>query len=148
MSNDFGRPLTTESFQALLTLIQWAWSTFKASVAEVVDAPANQDIYPSPTGNADKEIPNVSMKPVAKTQRLAECVCEVRTQLVSMLSDPLPMLGSVRKFGQPTKLRHQALEMADSLLQDAHITYVSCFHAFYPTGHLKWVCLCSLGPSW
>ena len=88
------------------------------------------------------------MKPVAKTQRLAECVCEVKTQLVSMLSDPLPMLGSVRKFGQPTKLRHQALEMADSLLQDVHVTYVSCFHAFYPTGHLKWVCLSSLNPSW
>ena len=90
MSNNFGRPLTTESFQALLTLLQWAWSTFKASVAEVVDAPANQaalmDLqrlvfickaslrllvsyrryYLSPTGNADKEIPNVSMKPVAK----------------------------------------------------------------------------------
>ena len=172
LSNDFGRPLTKESFQALLTLLQWTISTFKASVAEVDDAPANQaalmDLqrlvfickaslrllvsyrryYPSPTGNADKEIPNVSMKPVAKTQRLAECVCEVKTQLVSMLSDPLPMLGSVRKFGQPTKLRHQALEMADSLLQDAHVTYVSCFHAFYPTGPLKWVCLCNLGPSW
>ena len=89
LSNNFGRHLTKESFQALLTLLQWTISTFKASVAEVDDAPANQaalmDLqrlvfickaslrllvsyrryYPSPTGNADKEIPNVSMKPVA-----------------------------------------------------------------------------------
>jgi len=169
LSNKFGRPLTTESFQALLALLQWAWSTFKVSVAEVVDAPANQaalmdlqrlvfickaslrllvsyieDIYPSPTGTSDKESNSPTVKPVAETQRLAECVCEVRTQLVSMLSDPLPVLGSVRKFGQPANLRHQALEMADSLLQDAHVTYVSCFHAFYPTGPLKWVCLCNL----
>ena len=92
LSNDFGRHLTKESFQALLTLLQWTISTFKASVAEVDDAPANQaalmDLQrlvfickaslrllvsyrryspsPSPTINADKEISNVSMKPVAK----------------------------------------------------------------------------------
>ena len=42
LSNDFGKHLTKESFQALLTLLQWTWSTFKASVAEVDDAPANQ----------------------------------------------------------------------------------------------------------
>ena len=34
--------------------------------------------------------------------------------------------------------------MADRLLSDAHKTFVACFHAFYPTGPLKWVCLCSL----
>ena len=168
LSSRFGRPLTTESFQALLALLQWAWSTFKISVAEVVDAPANQaalmdlqrlvfvcraslrllvsyieDIYPSPTGHREKEGCGPTVKPVAETQRLAECVYEVRSQLVSMLADPLPVLASVRC--QPANLRrHQALEMADSLLQDAHLTYVSCFQAFYPTGPLKWVCLCSL----
>ena len=167
LSSKFGRPLTTESFQALLALLQWAWSTFKISVAEVVDAPANQaalmdlqrlvfvcraslrllvsyieDIYPSPPSNREKEGGH-TVKPVAETQRLAECVFEVRGQLVSMLSDPLPVLASVRC--QPANLRrHQALEMADSLLQDAHLTYVSCFQAFYPTGALKWVCLCSM----
>ena len=42
LSSKFGRPLTTDSFQALLALLQWAWSTFKLSVAEVVDAPSNR----------------------------------------------------------------------------------------------------------
>ena len=168
LSQKFGRPLTTDSFQALLALLQWAWSTFKVSVAEVVDAPGNraalmdlqrlvfickaclrlivsyiEDIYPSPSSNADKELSS-SLKTVPETQRLAECVHEVRAQLVSMLSDPLPALTSIRKYGQPANLKHQALDMAESLLKDAHLTFVSCFHAFYPTGGLKWVCLCSL----
>ena len=69
----------------------------------------------------------------------------MRTQLVSMLADPLPALASIRKFGgQPANSRHEALEMAESLMKDAHLTFVSCFHAFYPTGPLKWVALCSL----
>ena len=69
----------------------------------------------------------------------------MRSQLVSMLADPLPALASIRKFGgQPANTKHEALEMAESLMKDAHLTFVSCFHAFYPTGPLKWVALCSL----
>ena len=168
LSSKFGRPLTTDSFQALLALLQWAWSTFKLSVAEVVDAPSNraalmdlqrlvfickanlrlivsyiEDIYPSPSSNTDKDL-SPSLKSVPETQRLAECVYEVRSQLVSMLADCLPALTSIRNIGQPANLKHGALEMAESLMKDAHGTFVSCFHAFYPTGPLKWVALCSL----
>ena len=32
LSSKFGRPLTTDSFQALLALLQWAWSTFKVGL--------------------------------------------------------------------------------------------------------------------
>ena len=169
LSPKFARPLTTDSFQALLALLQWAWSTFKLSVAEVVDAPSNratlmdlqrlvfickaclrlmisyiEDIYPSPSSSADKDTSSANVKTVSETQRLAECVYEVRSQLVSMLADPLPALTSIRKFGQPANSKHEALEMAESLMKDAHLTFVSCFHAFYPTGPLKWVALCSL----
>ena len=71
-------------------------------------------------------------------------MCEVRSQLVSMLADCLPALTSIRNIGQPANLKHGALEMAESLMKDANRTFVSCFHAFYPTGPLKWVALCSL----
>ena len=30
------------------------------------------------------------------------------------------------------------------VMLDAHRSFVSCFHAFYPTGYLKWACLCNL----
>lgn len=35
-------------------------------------------------------------------------------------------------------------KMYGILLGDAHRTFVACFHAFYPTGYLKWACLCNL----
>lgn len=61
-----------------------------------------------------------------------------------MLSDPLPNESKMKKGGQPVNLRHKAHSIAEQLVKDAHKTFVSCFHAFYPTGPLKWVSLCSL----
>jgi E3 ubiquitin-protein ligase MYCBP2 len=74
-----------------------------------------------------------SSKPVQETQKLAECVFDVRTLLQQILTDPVPsgIGGSCQK-------------MVRVVLADAHRTYVSCFHAFYPTGYLKWACLCNL----
>ena len=167
LSSRFGKPVTVESFQALLSLLQWAWSTFKATAGELVETAPSQaalmdlhrlvficraglrllvsyieHIYPPPAPPADRE--GGTAKHMAETQRLAECVYEVRGQLVAMLADPLPALAGLRKAGQPVNMRHQALEMSELLLKDAHKTFVSCFHAFYPTGPLKWICLCSL----
>ena len=34
--------------------------------------------------------------------------------------------------------------LAERILEECHHTFVSCFHAFYPTGPLKWMCLCDL----
>ena len=125
--------------QALLTLLQWAWATFRLSVAEVLEAPANraalldlqklvficraslrllvsyiEDIYPSPTGGADNAAGGAG-KPVPESQRLAECVLEVRSQLVGMMSDPLPGLPP-RKYGQPANLRHQVKILQNTVL--------------------------------
>ena len=34
--------------------------------------------------------------------------------------------------------------MADLIWEDTHRAFVSCFHAFYPSGYLKWACVCSM----
>ena len=34
--------------------------------------------------------------------------------------------------------------LADRVLDECHDTFTACFHAFYPTGNLKWTCLCEL----
>ena len=36
------------------------------------------------------------------------------------------------------------LGLTKMVMLDAHRSFVSCFHAFYPTGYLKWACLCNL----
>ena len=34
--------------------------------------------------------------------------------------------------------------MAETIWEDTHRAFVSCFHAFYPSGYLKWACVCSM----
>jgi len=34
--------------------------------------------------------------------------------------------------------------MTTRILEECHETFVSCFHAFYPTAYLKWISLCDL----
>ena len=72
-------------------------------------------------------------KPVPETQKLAECVFDVRTLLQQILTDPIP-----------AGLGVSCQKMVRVVLSDAHRAYVGCFHAFYPTGYLKWACLCNL----
>lgn len=35
-------------------------------------------------------------------------------------------------------------KLINEVLQEAHLTFVSCFHAFYPTASLRWSALCHL----
>ena len=36
------------------------------------------------------------------------------------------------------------MAMVNLVLNECHTTFVASFHAFYPTGQLKWSCLCDL----
>ena len=77
-------------------------------------------------------------KPVPENQMIAEAVYDARTLLQTMLKDPLHPLAS------RSKQLKSGQRMAGLILADAHRSFVSCFHAFYPTGYLKWSCLCNL----
>lgn len=35
-------------------------------------------------------------------------------------------------------------KLTASILDECHKTFVSCYHAFYPTAYLKWTLLCEL----
>lgn len=34
--------------------------------------------------------------------------------------------------------------MINSIFEECHETFVTCYHAFYPTAYLKWTSLCEL----
>ncbi|XP_063236464.1 E3 ubiquitin-protein ligase MYCBP2 isoform X2 [Bacillus rossius redtenbacheri] len=166
LSRDFSRTVSRECFQSLLALLQWSWNTFKAGlvdmahtsgsgsghVAAVLDLERlvyisraslrllrsfTSEIYPDRVGSKKQSLESVC---------LAECVGDVRALLRQILSDPVPGSQLSRKHGKirSQKSSHQYHKMTNSILEECHQTFVSCFHAFYPTSYLKWNCLCEL----
>jgi len=85
--------------------------------------------------------------PVWETPRLAECVGEVRLLLRQILSES-GRRGATRpsSFGDGVFAGDAASvdELRERILDECHSTFTACFHAFYPTNNLKWVCLCEL----
>ena len=167
LTGKFSRTVTAECFQALLSLVQWSWNAFKAglcSLLEAEDSDTQQaasldmerlificrasmrlivtyvhEVYPvrvAAPGNA------AASKPVPENQMMAEAVYDARTLLQTMLKDPLRAMDNAA--AARSKQLKSGQRMAGLILADAHRSFVSCFHAFYPTGYLKWSCLCNL----
>lgn len=65
--------------------------------------------------------------------QLAECIGDVRSLLIQILSDDIP--ADIDLDGYETTM---------DILDECHITFLSCFQVFYPTSSLKWNCLCEL----
>lgn len=161
LSKDFSRSVTKECFQSLLSLLQWSWNTFKLCI---IDGQVSQqhtynnlelerlvyisraslrlictytnEIYPS----------QVSKKAPLENVNLAECIGDIRALLKQILSDNLPALMLSKKSSKCKVMKNNEsnLKMMNSILEECHVTFVSCFHAFYPTSYLKWTCLCDL----
>ena len=82
--------------------------------------------------------------PVPETPKLAECIYDIRTLLQQILTDSLPLLTKQDPVLSLSKSLKECQSLADMIWLDAHDTFVACFHAFYPTGYLKWACVCNL----
>ena len=83
--------------------------------------------------------------PLTETPRLAECVGEVRLLLRQILSESCRYCSSA--MVNDAKAGTQATSFAalrEKILDECHATFTGCFHAFYPTDNLKWLCLCDL----
>ena len=162
LSGKFAKRVTPDCFHALLGLIKWSWNAFKAGLCELMeisDAQAEQRqpvicdlqrliyvcraclrltvsytevVYPA------RILPNC--KPMGETQKLAEAVYDCRTLLQQILTDGLSVLQNSSNFSQ----HKTGLNLTKMVMLDAHRSFVACFHAFYPTGYLKWACLCNL----
>ncbi|KAF5304147.1 hypothetical protein FQA39_LY01932 [Lamprigera yunnana] len=160
LSKDFSRSVTKECIQSLLSLLQWSWNTFKLGVLDGQTAQHlhtalelerlvyiscaslrlirsyTNEIYPS----------QVSKKAPLESVHLAESIGDIRALLKQILSDVLPTTIQGKKSNKSCKSKTTScyVKMMNSILEECHGTFVSCFHAFYPTSYLKWTCLCEL----
>ncbi|XP_064119634.1 E3 ubiquitin-protein ligase MYCBP2-like isoform X5 [Macrobrachium nipponense] len=166
LSKGFFMTVRNDVFQSLLDLLGWAWATLRSCVGEQVSHSGSQS--PSPTVAMldlqrlvyiccaclrllriyiNEVYPNSVrvLRSNGEKGCLAESVADVRGLLRQMLSDPIPT-PYVNRKGKMRNGRDVGplTRMVVSVLDECHKTFVSCFHAFYPTGQLKWTCLCDL----
>ncbi|KAK9309341.1 hypothetical protein QLX08_000965 [Tetragonisca angustula] len=156
LKREFSRTVTKECFQSLISLLQWSWNTLKATLNDATSTQAlfevERLIYISRASlrllriYTNEIYPNqVGKKTPAESVRLAECIGEVRALLHQILSDTVPLNTKSKGKTRPTKSPNVVnSKMTNSILDECHITFVSCYHAFYPTAYLKWTCLCEL----
>ena len=105
-----------------------------------------EEVYPSrilPTRISSSGSDSFKL-PVPETPKLAECIYDIRTLLQQILTDSLPSLSTPAGATMLSQHLKSCQSMADMIWLDAHDTFVACFHAFYPTGYLKWACVCNL----
>ncbi|XP_076065953.1 MYC binding protein highwire isoform X3 [Oratosquilla oratoria] len=167
LSKDFFLNVSNQDvFQSLLDLLGWAWATLRSCVGEVTHS---GNCGTSPTVamldlqrlvyicSACLRLLRIYINGVypnsvrmtrsnTETGTLAENVADVRGLLRQMLSDPLPTnhTTSRRSKTRNGKELNPLTKLVVSVLEECHKTFVCCFHAFYPTGQLKWACLCDL----
>lgn len=155
LSKEFSRAVSKQCFHSLLSLLQWSWNTFKWGICErqsmknvytnlelerlVYITKASLRIICTYTNEIYPK--NVNKKCFLENVQLAECVGDVRTLLKQILSDNIPIQAKIKRSN---KTNFTNLDMINSILDECHNTFVQCFHAFYPTPYLKWICLCDL----
>ncbi|XP_018577188.1 E3 ubiquitin-protein ligase MYCBP2-like, partial [Anoplophora glabripennis] len=152
LSKDFSRTVSKECFKSLLSLLQWSWNTFKWGMVEGQSA---KNVYDNLELERLVYISKASLRLICtyineiyprcinkripiENIALTECVGDTRTLLKQILSDNMQTQTEINKSNNTN------IFMLNNILDECHNTFVSCFHAFYPTAYLKWNCLCDL----
>uniref|UniRef100_A0A0K2UH48 RCR-type E3 ubiquitin transferase n=1 Tax=Lepeophtheirus salmonis TaxID=72036 RepID=A0A0K2UH48_LEPSM len=160
LSLRFSKSVTPDCFSALLSLLRWSWSSFKSEMNLLINNDGKpmimelqrlificraalrliiiytDAVYPV------KVLSKISYDPINDTAKLAETIYEVRMLLQQLLTDPSPVPSAIKDL--KGTLLTNCEQMTELILKDANRAYVACFHAFFPTGYLKWTSLCNL----
>ncbi|XP_070552183.1 E3 ubiquitin-protein ligase MYCBP2-like isoform X2 [Ptychodera flava] len=162
LSSQFSCSVSPVSFDSMLNLLEWSWATFNKCLIDMQSlkginlAAALLDLQRLVYISAAclrllktyicKVYPNTATtrKTTSETETLAECVGKTRLLLCKILSEKCATPIAVRKelIGRKEELNYP--DLMDVIMKECHHTFVSCFHAFYPTNQLKWMCLCYL----
>ncbi|KAG1690691.1 E3 ubiquitin-protein ligase MYCBP2 [Nymphon striatum] len=171
LTPNFSTTVTPGCFQATLKLLNWTWKSFKTGISEMQSMPITNDYLTLTANNisictalldlqrllyvsnaclrllriyVNKIYPKCcsgdGKNPQNEAERLAECVDDTRDLLRIMLSDKLPQFVLTKSSMEESPVA----QMLDSILDECHVTFVACYHAFYPTSSLKWQGLCDL----
>ncbi|XP_053398701.1 E3 ubiquitin-protein ligase MYCBP2-like isoform X4 [Mercenaria mercenaria] len=163
LSPDFSCTVSPENFESLLKLLEWSWNTFH-SIAQDLDTTRGSSHLGAVTDlqklvyisraclrllktYINEVYPDgvLIKKMTAETERLAECVGSSQDLLRRILADEVnPNLLKFKVFVDEPPGSQISSPFVDDILDECHLTFRSCFHAFYPTGMLKWLCLCDL----
>lgn len=76
-----------------------------------------------------------------ETEDIATAVLETRSFLSTLLEDSVPQDTPVD--GIP-EIVQKIVSLRTALINHCHEIFLDCFHAFYPTGQLKWLTLSEL----
>lgn len=162
LSSEFSCSVSPDNFEALQKLLDWSWTSFNTAVLETDGLKGNNlgaaladiqrlvyitraclrliktyvtQIYPNGAS---------SQKAVTETMKLAECIGNTQDLLKTILADEVKAASNVKMFLTEPGKREEFLPLKEEILKECHQTFCACFHAFFPTGNLKWHCLCDL----
>lgn len=81
---------------------------------------------------------------MTESEKLAECIGKTQDLLRTILAEEVQPSTKVRVYLSEPGSHSLFHQLEEEVLNECHITFRACFHAFYPTGNLKWLCLCDL----
>ncbi|KAK7473506.1 hypothetical protein BaRGS_00035259, partial [Batillaria attramentaria] len=160
LSQEFSHTVSEKCFEALLQLLDWSWTAsyhametegLKGDGYQAALADMSRLVYISraclrlvriyvneiyPDGVTRKKVPQES-------SGLAERIGDGRDLLRRILAEVVHVSKFKVFLGEP-RVVQEFCEMREEILTECHETFRTCFHAFYPTGQLKWWCLCDL----
>lgn len=168
LSKNLSRKVTVSCFRSLITLLRWSWKTFKDILMETngqipinyqkLTAMKNQKrlVYVIRASLRLVKSYIIEIYPQQNKKRNSheymsyfDAIAEARNFIQGIMSENTPTCAMLpRKPGKNKAHRicyvQFALEMTSAVLNEAHDTITTCFHAFFPTPTLKWNHLCSL----
>ncbi|XP_076446720.1 E3 ubiquitin-protein ligase MYCBP2-like isoform X7 [Babylonia areolata] len=160
LSQDFSHTVSEHCFEAVLQLLDWSWTAshsameidgLKGDGYQAALADMSRLVYIArtclrllriyvnevyPDGVTKKKVP-------PESSTLAQRIGDGRDILRRILAGTMHAPKFKVFLGEPS-MAAEFREMREEILKECHDTFRSCFHAFYPTGQLKWWCLCDL----
>ncbi|XP_038063237.1 E3 ubiquitin-protein ligase MYCBP2-like isoform X3 [Patiria miniata] len=161
----FSNTVNTEVFKSLLRLLDWSWNKLAEGILVALKQGGKRlldfaldlerlmyiataclrllrsyvcEVYPSPSAFSKKQPTENGQLP----ESIAAC-CDLLRLILS--NSTQPSIQRLMDRTTTTAAETQRLRaLWESILTECHRTFVSCFHAFYPSAQLKWMFLCEL----